>query len=677
MAQFIRDLVDFIYQRAYEPKFIGGRFAVLNKLMVTVSNRIGTFHSNVESLVNFQVTGYKTQVFQHDTTTNYTGYNKKYMRDDGTFDPLMAFEDYSKNPMGKKLTKEESQSIIKSLITEDSHEEFIYNMLVSWYKAKLYKDSGSKDKILKITQSGFEDTHVKLNYFGEENAVHEIPLEEPYSSPVEATIAWRTFSNYWDYPYVLKYTAGSVQQSAFYYAHLFGRLGQSALNVDIPLVGIDTALLVLDPVGGEQHSVASFDLIPWDKPEILWQWTMDYVRLNRVEHAFAAAFEMLGSLSSQPMQTYHESIVWEDLRTEVVLAKFQPTRAKIRTNLEGEPYSESNEADEFLVNTASHPQQFLMDCAIYNYMFWTGLPALVHAASLDYGDWYDVFQGGHQYLSILQTPHAKAAVVSTLFDKDIPTNANSSAYIAYHLSDMDPRKARLKVKEPGYPEVLELKSVVPFVSGALLAGTVSSSLPLTHHLRQDNPVEFHKGGYTDETSALTLANAYRLFGYDVDVARAKQATIFSCYANVKDWFLAPQDFYSETLVDDRLSLVNVRIRQHKQDILPNYNSFRAAGVTVVSFSVPSLEAVFFDQRTRPLVTRLMLEPRSTKVEFKVKAGMAFLRQAIQVRPVARGSMPDFQVVRTKSAPQNPVAADRATTHIEIAAGAVPFASAVE
>jgi hypothetical protein len=338
MAQFIRSVVDFTYKRALEPRISQGQFSILNSITATVTNKIGTFHSNIDALVDFQCTGLKVRTFVTDTTTSYAGYNKKYIRDDGTYDPIPAFEEFAKNPVGRKISKEDASAIIKGMVMEDCHEPFIYNMLVSWYKAKLYKDTHAVGDLLILKQSGLSDAHVKQQYYGEPDHTKELQMGHPNPNKSEVTLNFRGMVNYWEYPYVLRYSTGSKEQTGFYLSHLNGREGNTGLNVDITLPGIDTSLLCLDPVGLHEYMSGSyFEDIPWTKPELLWSWIMDYVQLNRVEHAFAAAFEMLGSLSMQPINTYHEGVMWHEMETQAVFGAFRPTRGKVRTNLEGKP----------------------------------------------------------------------------------------------------------------------------------------------------------------------------------------------------------------------------------------------------------------------------------------------------------------------------------------------------
>jgi hypothetical protein len=597
----------------------------------------------------------------NDTVTDYSGYNKKYITDSGVFDADAALHEFGTTPLGRKVVKDEVLTVLKTTMGADSHEAFIYNMLASWYAARLYQDTGSTDKILKIKQSGLIDTHVNQEFHGSNEILLEIPMNVPNPNVTELEANYRVAGNYWDKPYVLRYMSETPEQEAFYLAHLLGRGGLTPLNTDIPIEAIDTSMLLLDPVGGAQHKFTTLDIVPWTKADLLWQWMMEYVRLNRVEHAFAASFEMLGSLAMQPLGTYHESIYWHKLVTEVRLAKFQPTRARIRTNLEGEAYAKSTMAQEFMVDSASHPSHYLTDSAVYNYMFWLGLPALLEAASHDYDDPFDIMYGGHEYTEVLQSVTAKAAVISMLFDKEVLTNANQSAYITYDITPL-----RNRVIDVGYVgeregELTTLGTIPPCVSGSLIMGTVTADVQTLRHLRQRASIAIEPEMLFDQDSAMCLATMYRLFGYDTVMARKWSNVLISNYAAAADCLVSPLPLYSHSTPGDRIQFMSCERRSGRGVAIPEVASVKGNTITM-THTTPVLDVTQFGRRTKPAVSRVRLAKPSSTVHFKVAASTSFIRQTV-MRKADLPAQSSFQGARVQATPENPVSGEIAITRV--------------
>lgn len=659
MAQYIKNVLAYAYERNRDVKLTDGNFTLLNKFSATVDMVINKFTANVESSTDFQFTGINTEVFTTDTVTDYSGYNKKYINEDGTYNFEAALAEFGSLPTGRKLGKEEIQSAVKATVGADSHESFIYNMLVSWLMARLYVDTGSSDKVLKIKQTGLIDTHVNQTWFNNPATTIEIKLGPPNPSAETIEINFRNSSNYWTLPYVLRYPAENINQTTFYMAHTLGREGKSLLNVDIPIEGIDTSQLLFDPLGGYQHMMNDFNNVPWNKPDIIWQWIIEYVRLNRLEHAFAASFELLGSLCVQPIGTFHESIFWHGMVTNVHLAKFQPTRARIRTNLDGEPFARSTMAHEFMVDTTSQPSHYITDAAVYNYAFMLATPAILNAASNAYDNPFDVFYGGHEYMDVFKSQFAKTAVVSSLFEKEMPTNANPAAYTTYTFGGLVNPQIDLQYIDKSATSVVSLQTIPPYLSGGLLMGSVSLETSLTRHLKQHHSIKIDNKLLLNPEEALKLATMYRCFGYDTPISRMWSNVSFITYAGSHDWIVSALPFDQYTTEGDLLKIDDPIRRDGVGTQLPSIHAVRGHTITT-SYTMPTIDVVQMKGRKTPLVTRLILKKPETNITFRVKAANSFIKQ-ITTRSMDIKPVQGFQQARTDPAPSIPVENASVTT----------------
>jgi hypothetical protein len=666
MAQFIKSLLDFKFDKSYEPKFEQGRFSVINRALVTLASAYNRFQSNVTLSTDFQVTGVKYDVRQHESVTDYSGYNKKYIRDDGTYDQVPAFEEFARHPFGLKVTKEESFALMKGTIQSDSHEAYILNMLISWYKAKLYKDTGSSGGILRLKCSGFEDSHVTMPYYGELSTTHEIPMGAPNEEyEGDITINYRSMASYWSQPYVLRYSANSTDQANFYLSHLLGRAGSSALNVDIRIDSIDTSLLQLDPIGGERIGAFDWASVPWTKPETLWGWTVDYVQVNRLEHAFAACLELLGTMAAHPMPSFHESHMWQSMKMEINLARFQPTRARVRSNLEGEYYSRNTLASEFMLHEATHPKMFLMVSAVLNYYMWLGLPALVFNESQKYDDWATVFLSSAGNMAILATPEARAAVISMLVGKEVGTCSNQSAFMSFNLTPMArcTTVTGYETVDPLYPKSLPINYVHPYVSGSLVLGTVSSDLDLVANLHATAQFEVEDTRTLSQLDAWRLATVYRLFGQEVEVREEKHGTSFVPYANSKDLLPPLSSFMDHTNHRERHVIVDCRARMGRHEYLPSPAILHQFSKWTVTVTTPVLEAVSWKDKRKPLMATMTLPGRGKDVKFLVKSGTSYSQHIMRVPQsrVTHKLEQDFRQEHPDLAPLRPRVTEIATT----------------
>jgi len=419
--QFIKDTLNVDFARNYRPVIKDGRFTMVNNTIVTASQSGANYRADLSLSTDFQYAGREKQTYVNDGYTDYSGFNKKYISEDGVFDPMAALSEFSRVHAEKRIVKEDTFAVLGRQIQTDSHEAFILNMLITWLKARLYKDNQCTDEILKVKTQPYRDAHVvvALDQAAEEHE-HEIELGFPVDPEELVGAMWvlRARDNYWARPFVSHYSAGAPSQAQFYLSHVMGRKVTTALNFDVELPGLDTRELLLDEVNGSNELPADFSEIPWTQPDIIWSWVMDYIKLNRLEQAFAAALETLGALSAQPMPSSMEATQWQKCKLTVVVAAFSPTRARIRSVLEGDPYKPFAAAEEFLIHEVSTMNHFLTACAITNYYMWYGLYTLLHNEARQRSDWRTVFTSVADELHVLYTPVMRAACISVITGRE-------------------------------------------------------------------------------------------------------------------------------------------------------------------------------------------------------------------------------------------------------------------
>nr|QGY72633.1 putative coat protein [Plasmopara viticola lesion associated toti 4] len=673
LTEYINSIAKLGVGRAFEARFGDGRFTMVNKTMAHVKMGALTYSSNLELSTHFQVSGFKYSTVSPLAHNKFYGYNKRYLDEDGVYDPVRAIDEFSKTVPGLRLTKTDLVALANTSNVTDSHEAFIYTMLVSWYKARLYKDMNGKDDKIRIKHSGYSDSHVNLSMHGQTT---EIETEVELGPLVEVTpdmLGWvqRGAENYWAKPYVLRYTSTNIPQTTFYLIHTLGSSGASALNVDIPVPALDAHETLLDGVGGMTYGAFDESAIPWGKPEVLWLWIMDYVRLNRVEQAFAAALELLGSIAAQPTPSYQESVHWDKAVLTVNLARFSPTRARIPSNLLGEPNVYDLNASALTMDSNIAPQNFLAISSVLNYISWVGLYGLIDNFATDLSDWRAAFVSHSDELGILNTVDARAALISLVTGKEIITCMSRNCYLSYDLTAMANSNIILaaSVNEPDYDPIIRLDTVPAYVSGSLILGAVACDIDSLAHLHSTQTFEVDRYGTASVQDAIKIANVYRLFGHQVTLTHERSGEVFPVYANTSDAVIASYEVLARTRPFDKLMIRDSEARAGRHDMIPSASGLFQYGLCHITVEMPKLDITAWKNRSNVYRPTVILSSRRKAVVFKVANTSEFTQTKFMVsnkRDVARQDFYDAQV---EPAPSIPVAGPQAAVMQTMEAGA--------
>jgi hypothetical protein len=534
---------------------------------------------------------------------------------------------------------------------------FLFNMLVSWYKAVLYSDTKGSEGKFYVTQSPFEDSHAVIGIRGQDVEVrHEIELGPPVSDFNSGVpFDMRKHTTYWDKSYVMLISNKSSAQGSFYLAHTFGRSGDSALNVDIPLPSIEHSSFAFEGTSGDIRTAIDLESVPWDRHDLIWSWIKDYVVLNRLENAFAATFELFSAISSQPMPSYHESAHWHKSELEVHLPMFTPCRARLPANLIGEAYTGSSDAIDFQITESNSPRKYLLNAAIINYTMWMGLYAVVDDYARDMSDWRIGFRSNADTLRVLSSIEMRAAMASSITGKEVVTCMNRNAFLTIDLSPMceDTTIRMAKVKDTMTPETIALTSPVPYVSGSLILGAVSSQAVVMEHLHGTYKVQFGERGFVTPPEALRVAQIYRIFGHYAQMQHMLSKQDFNVFAPATECVLYPPTLLEPVFENDKIYAKGSIARLGRHDAIPVLESIRFGGTLEVAYSVPNITVMRWQSRTVPVMTATVLRQKKAVLGYRVRGNGILTNVRMLVRP-ERVERPGFHTAGTRPAPVQPI-----------------------
>jgi hypothetical protein len=658
ITDYLNSFVRLGIGKAFEPRLGDGRFTMLNKSEVRVCIGEQRYSCALELSSDFQITGWKYGRASQEPKTYFYGYNKRYIDENGVYDPLRAIDEYSKSVPGLRLRKEDVAALASTDNLVDSQEAFIYNMLVSWFKARIYKDMNGKDNKVNVKQSAYRDSHVGIGIKGNyQDRDVEITLGAPIDyEDDEITFNQRSAENYWSSPYVMRYTSTNLGQVSFYMIHVLGRSGQSGLACDIPIPGISMKDILLDPVGNVATNSFSEAAVPWSQPERLWLYIMDYVRLNRLEQAFAAALEMLGAIASQPMPSYQESALWHNMITTVNLSRFAPTRARIPSNLMGEGYIQDTNASDFVLEESRSPANFMTVSAVLNYTAWVGIYALFANYAEDCSNWRNAFCAMSDELAVLHSVDARAALISLVTGKELVTCFNANCYLTYDTSAMaDITQLEVdQVFEIGYDPIVRFDAVPAYVSGSLIIGTVATSIKTLAHLRPEQDFAVDRYGSCDPASAAIISNTYRMFGHDVRLEHTMSGELYPVYANTADATVATFELLSRARDFDKIRVTDSIRRPGRSAELPGASLLHQMGKCTVRYLIPTIGVTAWKKRTMVHRPNTIITSRREAVVFRVSNMAEFSSSRFTVRNRGGIRHQDFHDVRVDPAPVRPI-----------------------
>nr|QIP68081.1 coat protein [Erysiphales associated totivirus 20] len=618
------------------------------------------YTSILEMPTDFQMSVLSPAVWETCGRADVSGYNKKVIGANGRFSMVQAYNENGQRGNNVRVGREKSMEMDATLGDYDSQEAFIYNMLVSWLKALLSEDA--VDGKIKFDQKGFSDSHVK---YGLGNGLGDVTLDVTLGAPAPTlharAIAQRDDLNYWTLPYVLKYNAVTLDQQAFYIAHVFGRERPSKLSFEFRIPSINVDALLLEPLGNDVEDETDFDQIDWTNAELMYTWIRDYVELNRCYKAFSAAMDLLGSLAFNPMPSYHEGIWWNNLLPIVHLAPFTPTRARVAATLDGEMLIDEVDSVDFFRSESLNPIAFLANSALGNYAVMMGLYMVLKNASYDYEDWTMALAAINEDTAMTRGIETRAQLISIVFGKEVTSLATDNCHMDFDFSGMDNNGLNIRnmtVLDPDYVPADKIELVVPYVSGSLFAGCINTELDGYQHLKGVSTVSIPERKTMGLRDSFTIANAYRLFGHQINIRDKRTDRHLEIWTNYREFYLPYFSFEQQYTDSDTFQIISSNQRSGRHDDILNARMLRSGDVLTLTIS--RVEIRMADYGCKSTLKCAAAKRSTKKIVFTpaVKGGGRHTVKNVKtVRALKRSDEQDFRDAGQDVAPQDPMVGD--------------------
>jgi hypothetical protein len=652
--QLINDMLHLNFLRNYNQSVNDGRFSVVNDSLVTVKAQGSSFSCDVSLTTDFQIAGKSARTDVVMGHPDYSGYNKKFITEHGCYDACLAVTEFARTTIEKRMVNDDTFAVLNRQEQGDNQSAFLMNMLISWLKAHIHERCNGDGFNFSVKTSPYADSHVivPLDQMAADH-VYDIELGEPVPEDKFMTAHWtcRTKENYWQRPYVLHYNKTGTAQEAFYLIHTLGRTKSSALNFDRDLPGVDTNQLLLDAAGGDGVSSANFDEIPWENAATLWSWIQDYVFLNRLSQSFAACLETLGAMAYQPNWSSMEACQWQQAQLVLAIAKFQPTRARIRTNLEGDPYKPFAGADEYLLTEARDADKFLVTSALASYYMWLGTYTIVANEALSRGAWRTAFTSNGGPLHILRTPAMRPAAISSVIGREYASCMNYSCSMHVDVSRVGDVHELRDCESPdnSLPKTIPINGIFAPVSGSLCLGTISGEFEFLQHLKALQEIPGSEPGeeILSPVVVTQIANMYRLFGHDTVWVDNNSGEQVYPWATSRECVIEPASV--DTCLGPRKALLawSSHLREGRNHLLPNVNTLLRSGGAQILIQAPTLRLTEYGSRTKELrpVARNRRPP--VQLKFLVKAPLVYDPVTYRARPLNLASTQNFHRVMSE------------------------------
>ncbi|BAT62481.1 capsid protein [Red clover powdery mildew-associated totivirus 3] len=659
-SQYLDTIFDTSRIANVVPYVAKGSYTLVNKALAELKVMDRSYLSQLEMSSDFQVAVFEPNVWTATASADYDGYNKKVLTSSGRFSSSQAYDEYARSGSAIKIQHDKHYSIDLTAGDRDSQEAFIFNMLVSWFKAEITRDCEPED--LFVRQHSFKDSHVEnaMADGGMEGKV-EIRLGAPAPERLKnALFVERNDLNFWTKPYVVKYNALTHEQQAFYLAHVMGRTETDGITADISIPGVMVQDFLFEPIGVELTRDIDYSSVDWRASDTMMAWIRDYVELNRCYKAFAAACDLLGTLAFNPAPSFHESIWWNPLVRIVYLAPFTPTRARVPTTLNGEGMYESETILNFFRNDACDMKNFIVMSSLVNYANHMALYGLLMNERQDLTDWKICLSAIIGSMSNMRGPLARAQLFSLITNREVESMTTNNCYLEYDMSDMTGGALTVEfdvLKGDNQAPTAKIINPVPYVSGALFAGACGLDVDGFEHIMPRQTIEIPKSGNLYRDDVFRLAAAYRYFGHELDISAVRDRTRFSHWCNGRELVLAKYPILNAYDEDTKFKVHGSKRRPGRHDDVLEASYLRGGDVVELVISRPQIIMAGYRTR-REIPTVASRGVRRAKVLLpKVKGAASSKRVSVRasaLREKGDRHESDFPEAQVGQAPSNPI-----------------------
>nr|UVG55944.1 putative capsid protein [Poaceae Liege totivirus 13] len=358
-----------------------------------------------------------------------------------------------------------------------------------------------------------------------------------------------------------------------------------------------------------------------------------------------------------PIWSSAEACQWQMCELVAVLGTFEPTRARLRTSLEGSPYSSDPDANTYVMKSQVKPMSYLINSAMLNYYMWYGLYAAIYNDAVDRDEWRTALTSVNGELQMLYTPHMRAFVIGILLNQEVPTNMMHGAGFYVSLDRMEEVR-RITHTAPGTSgeeaDVIVDALYAP-VSGSLVLGTMSGDLEVVQHLKSTYRVDF-RGTRTevyDQVELLKTANIYRLFGHQITLFDNVTQEQINPWAAVNECVIEPSSIAFDPKEVRKLTLGWSDAREGRTVPLPALGSLGVGGFLSVTIQKPHLETIKFRTSQTPVKVYVTAKRSKKPLPIKIKSGYSFRPETFQARKGLSYVQKDFHSAPLRPPPDNP------------------------
>nr|WAK73606.1 capsid protein [Phytophthora palustris toti-like virus 3-1] len=607
------------FVKSFGPDFAHGLFGVQTKGRMTMRVGEDSYVNNYRPNTYFRMVGLKTDVRFDIAHTDYSGFNSKLINGDGSYNGEAALTEYARTAPEKRLLTASAALDTYTTGVRDSHEAFLYNMCISWMHALLYKHSGGKDKKFVMKNPVYSDSHGSMaasEYLTAEEITIEVGPPAP-AAMAEADFTPRQDGMYWGRPYVVRYPKHSAAQEVFYLSHIVGREHATPIHGDVVIPGLDPELIYLERTSGSGGIHMNPLTVDWGKPEEMWLWIKQYVEVNRLHSQFAAVLETYLSVLVQPVWSNVESHVWEKTILEVRLGAFNPTRAMIRLNLDGLPYTPYAAAHEVYEDNVNNINMTILQAGVANYLRLLGTYATYDYNKPDLPDKRSFFLETDSDTTMFESPESRAAAISVITGQEVVTCMTQGAHSLLNLEELQ-YVTEVTFGPNGVGRHYIDKICSP-VTGALVLGMCNSEIPAVAHLAGHHVIEGAQAlSGIENDKALAFAQGMRILGCDMEYRSNYTRGLFRTWTPVKEWVLL-HGYWSDwkfARVVSQLDEIVERPNSHGPH--PEINDLVAGKSVTITYTAPALSPVKYGTTTQLSLAYYKQKPQS-KLKFKVRA----------------------------------------------------------
>lgn len=626
---------------------VQGGFDITAQSSLVVSANSSTYPINISSVIKYTCLGTHKELVTTTGHSDLRGMNVSYIAgDSGSINIPLLRDAVAKNSAVPSAVRGSWINEVMRVACADSHVTFIYNMLVSWYKAVLYQSSTPAHRTGRSQPTGgdirhatitlrllnYQDTHVRVTCQADEAAVVgvDVTLAPPsrYDGGVidqyHMGVSAQPRSN------VIFLPAISDEATGWFISHVEGRDMPSDLNFEFTIPGVDLSDVLVHMSDATAPRGTDPNLFDWTNSDKMWLYISSYVKLNRVESHFAAAYELFGSLAYRPLAESAEGFIYSRHATRVYLPDMKFYRGRYTLLLEGDPWEVPHEALDLVLKVQSEVHSHIAACAFANYVSHIGSAAAAGEGMLVYDDLPNGLDASR--FTNIWTTQASAqhsGGLSAVLGRDFPTHFTAQVGVIYPLSE--PFKTRYPHAVPAttgadttgfdltgaglYPRHFTLPA-----SLAQIYGHASAALTmLTHCQASSSVVSNTRDKILTYEEALVTAVVWRLAGYNPRFRDVQTGLQVAPYGSLNAMGIVPGSLTFIPKIDTTYGLLPFNAR-NGSPVIPQPHSAMDSGGFKVTMRTDAY-AMTVPGNRHSLINTNYRRPRELKrVEIRVPAG---------------------------------------------------------